>query len=60
MALLILPYLLLKNEYLCLSITITPPVWMIAMFNYYIAVARGAGFRKRFLEMAGVGRGWPP
>ncbi len=55
--LLILPYLLLDNEYLCLAITLTAAVLIIAVFNYYIAVARGEDFRRRFLEMATVSLG---
>jgi len=52
--LLILPYLLLKNEYLCLAISLTTAVLIIAVFNYYIAVAKGENFRRRFIEMAGL------
>jgi VIT1/CCC1 family predicted Fe2+/Mn2+ transporter len=52
--LLILPYLLLENEYLCLAISLTTAVVIIAVFNYYIAVAKGENFRKRFVEMAGL------
>ena len=54
---LILPYLLLKNEYLCLAITLISAVLVIAAFNYYIAVARNENFRKRFVEMAVVSLG---
>lgn len=53
-ALLILPYLLLHNEYLCLGISLATAVVIIAVFNYYIAVAKGENFRRRFLEMAGL------
>lgn len=52
--LLILPYLLLENEYLCLAISLTTAVLIIAVFNYYIAVAKGENFRRRFTEMAGL------
>jgi len=52
--LLILPYLLLKNEYLCLAISLTTAVIIIAVFNYYISVAKGENFKRRFLEMAGL------
>lgn len=52
--LLILPYLLLENEYLCLAISLTTAVLIIAAFNYYISVARGENFRRRFTEMAGL------
>jgi VIT1/CCC1 family predicted Fe2+/Mn2+ transporter len=52
--LLILPYLLLKNYYICLAISLTTAVLIIAAFNYYISVAKGENFRKRFVEMAGL------
>ena len=52
--LLILPYLLFKNYYLDLAIALTTAVLIIAAFNYYISIAKGDSFRKRFLEMAGL------
>lgn len=52
--LLILPYLLLNNEYLCLAISLITAVLIIAIFNYYISVAKGENFRRRFTEMAGL------
>jgi VIT1/CCC1 family predicted Fe2+/Mn2+ transporter len=52
--LLILPYLLFKNYYLDLVIALTTAVVIIAIFNYYISVAKGESFRARFLEMAGL------
>jgi VIT1/CCC1 family predicted Fe2+/Mn2+ transporter len=55
--LLILPYLLLGNEYLALGIALTTAVVIIAGFNYYIAVAKGENFRRRFIEMAGLSLG---
>ncbi len=51
---LILPYLLLDNYYLCLGCTLGGAVLIIALFNYYISVAKGESFRKRFTEMAGL------
>jgi len=56
-ALLILPYLILDNYLLCLLISLATGVLIIAVFNYYIAVARGENFRRRFFEMAGVSLG---
>ncbi len=50
--LLILPYLLFQNYYLDLGISLTTGVIIIAVFNYYISVAKGESFRRRFLEMA--------
>ena len=51
---LILPYLILDNYYLCLAWTLASAIVIIALFNYYIAVARGEPFKRRFLEMAGL------
>ena len=52
--LLVLPYLLFENYILDLVITLTTAVVIIAVFNYYISVAKGESFRERFLEMAGL------
>ena len=52
--LLVLPYLLFENYYLDLGIALTTAVIIIAMFNYYISVAKDESFRERFLEMAGL------
>ncbi len=52
--LLILPYLLIENYYLDLAIALTTAVIIIAVFNYYISVAKGESFRARFIEMAGL------
>jgi VIT1/CCC1 family predicted Fe2+/Mn2+ transporter len=54
---LILPYLLLGNYYLCLLLTLTGAVLIIAFFNYYISVAKAVPFKKRFFEMAGLSLG---
>jgi vacuolar iron transporter family protein len=51
-ALLVLPYLLFENYILDLIITLTIAVVIIAVFNYYISVAKGESFRARFTEMA--------
>ncbi len=56
-ALLILPYLLLENYILCLVISLTTAVLIIAVFNYYISVAKGENFRRRFTEMASLSLG---
>ena len=55
--LLILPYLLFENYYLDLAWALTTAVIIIAVFNYYISVAKGEPFRERFLEMAGLSLG---
>ena len=56
-ALLVLPYLLFDNYILDLIITLTIAVIIIAVFNYYISVAKGESFRARFTEMAGLSLG---
>ncbi len=52
--LLVLPYLLFDNYYLDLGIALTTAVVIIAVFNYYISIAKDENFRERFLEMAGL------
>lgn len=54
---LILPYLVLTNYYLCLAVTLAGAVLIIALFNYYISVAKDVPFKSRFLEMAGLSLG---
>src|SRR5690606_6174699 len=56
-AVLILPYLLFPNYYLCLFLALTPAVIIIVVCNYYISDARDEPFRQRFVEMAGVSLG---
>jgi len=51
---LILPYLILGNFYVCLGCTLAAAVLIIAFFNYYTSVAQDVPFRSRFLEMAGL------
>jgi len=56
-ALLVLPYLLFENYILDLVIALMTAVIIIAVFNYYISVAKGESFKARFLEMAGLSLG---
>ena len=55
--LLVLPYLLIDNYIIDLIITLGIGVMIIAVFNYYISVAKDEPFRKSFLEMAGLSLG---
>ena len=55
--LLVLPYLLLANYFVCLAIALTVGVLIIAAFNFYVAVAQDEPFRRRFAEMAGLSLG---
>ena len=54
---LILPYLILENFYVCLGCTLAAAVLIIAFFNYYISVAQDVPFKGRFLEMTGLSLG---
>jgi len=54
---LILPYLALSNYFVSLGCTLAAALAIIALFNYYIAVARSEPFQSRFLEMAGLSLG---
>jgi vacuolar iron transporter family protein len=57
--LLILPFFLMpKNMYIqALVISLILAVIIILIFNYYISVAKGFSFKKRFLQMTGVSLG---
>lgn len=54
---LILPYLVLESFYVCLGCTMLAAVLIIALFNYYVSVAKDVPFRSRFLEMTGLSLG---
>ncbi len=56
-AVLVMPYLLIDNYYICLGVTLLSAVFIIAAFNFYISVAKDQPFRSRFLEMAGLSLG---
>jgi len=49
---LIMPYLLVDNYFVCLAMTLALAILIIFFFNYYISVAKDLKFKKRFLEMA--------
>jgi VIT1/CCC1 family predicted Fe2+/Mn2+ transporter len=40
-----------------MGMTIVNAILIIAIFNYYISVAKDLSFRRRFLEMAGISLG---
>jgi VIT1/CCC1 family predicted Fe2+/Mn2+ transporter len=54
---LILPYLILENYYICLAFALSAAVLIIAFFNYYISVAKDEPFRVRFFEMSALSLG---
>ncbi len=54
---LILPYLLFTNYFVCLGLTMTFAILVILFFNYYISVAKDLNFKKRFWEMFVISMG---
>ncbi len=55
--LLIAPYLFFQNYYAALALTLAIGIGVIAVFNYYIAIAKDEPFKQRFFEMAGLSLG---
>lgn len=53
-AVLIVPYLFLANIYLSLAFAFGGALVVIALFNFYVSVAKSVPFKNRFLEMAGL------
>lgn len=51
---LIFPYLLFRNIFVCLGLVIANALLVILIFTFYMSVAKGLNFRKRFMEMAGI------
>jgi vacuolar iron transporter family protein len=56
-ALLILPFLILKSPYIALVFTLIGAVLVIFVFTFYISVAKDLPFWKRFAEMAAISLG---
>lgn len=58
-AILIFPYLLFANDlyWMALIVMLISVVLIIAVFNYYVAVARGIEFKKRFAQMCSISLG---
>src|SRR3990167_5359745 len=54
---LVAPYFLLKNSLIALLITIISALLIIAVFNFYISVAKNLSFKKKFLQMALISLG---
>ena len=54
---LIIPYFLFTNYFICLSLTMIFAVLVILFFNYYISVAKDLNFQKRFWEMFVISMG---
>ena len=56
-AILIFPYLVATDFMISLGWTIVNAILVIAIFNFYISVAKGFDFKKRFLEMSIISLG---
>lgn len=55
--LLISPYLLVKDRFVALPMTLSIAVLIIFFFNYYISVAKDLNFKHRFFEMTFISLG---
>jgi VIT1/CCC1 family predicted Fe2+/Mn2+ transporter len=53
-AILIIPYIFIKNALIALLVTLLCAMIIIAIFNFYYAVVKEESFRKRFIEMLTV------
>jgi VIT1/CCC1 family predicted Fe2+/Mn2+ transporter len=49
---LIFPYVIFANYYFCLGFTLFNAIIVILIFTFYVSVAKGISFWKRFSEMA--------
>jgi VIT1/CCC1 family predicted Fe2+/Mn2+ transporter len=56
-ALLVAPYLLVADYRVALGATLVVAVLIVLGFTFYLSVARGYPFLRRFLEMAGISLG---
>ncbi len=54
---LILPYLLTHNVHVALALMLLSALVIIALFNFYLSVAKDTPFRRSFLEMASLSAG---
>jgi len=51
---LVLPYFFFKNIFVCLGLVICSALLAIMIFTFYVSVAKGLNFRKRFTEMVTI------
>ncbi|NBC83415.1 MAG: rubrerythrin family protein [Bacteroidetes bacterium] len=56
-ALLVIPYFIFSHFLMCFFMTLSIAIFIIFVFNYYISVAKGFSFKKRFFEMAVISLG---
>ena len=55
--LLVLPYAFFESYMFCLILTLCMAVFIIFVFNFYLAVAKDYNFRHRFFEMTAISLG---
>jgi VIT1/CCC1 family predicted Fe2+/Mn2+ transporter len=51
------PFFIINNYFVSLGVTVLIAITIIAIFNYYLAIAKRENFRKRFTEMAVISIG---
>lgn len=56
-ALLVFPYLIQDNPYLALGAMLIITVIIIALYTWYISIAKNIKFKRRFIEMAAISIG---
>ena len=54
---LVLPFFLFSSYLVSIAMTLVNAILVIAVFNYYISIAKDLSFRKRFLEMSTISLG---
>lgn len=54
---LVFPYFIFDRIFIALSCTVVNALFLMLVFTFYIAVAKGLPFRKRFAEMAAISLG---
>ena len=54
---LVLPFLLIANVYASLGLTLLSAVLVIAVFTYYVSVAKDQSFKHKFFEMTAISLG---
>lgn len=52
--LLITPYLVFQNVFICLGLVLFVVIAIVCIFTYYISIAKELNFKKKFLEMAAI------
>jgi len=54
---LVLPFFLFQSYLVAIAMTLVNAILVIAIFNYYISIAKDLSFRQRFLEMSAISLG---